>query len=147
MSRLIAGKVKEGYVSIVENVNRHRFSPETYVMMWIEDEDDGKEKPILMTENDFRVASSRGEKKSSMAPSGNRLFSSKSRLGHMSYVRNVDKAHRFEADGYYFINARNVDGEDVILAFTRKSLEVVVNRTAKNQEDIVKKSFLTDVID
>lgn len=145
---MAAAKVREGHLVTVANKNPHRLASSRYLLGWVEDEADGKEKPLLFTENEVKVAFDRGARKHSLAPTGNRLFNSSSRLGHLSYVRNLKKAHRLEADGYYFVRMimRGCSGA-VWLAFTSRQLERSLRRTSRNPEDVLRKSFLTDLTD
>ena len=144
----IKGKVREGCIAVVRNENPHRFASRTYLMAWVEDEADGREKPLLFTEGEAAIAAARGVRKSSMAPSGSRVrFFSRSRLGHMSVVENLNKAHRFEADYYYFVKLESPEGRRTWYAFTERQMKSIRHRTESNPEDVVRKSFLTDLTD
>lgn len=145
---MAAAKVKEGHLVTVRNRNPHRLANLRYLLGWVEDETDGEEKPLLFTENEVKVAFDRGARKHSMVPTGSRLFNSRARLGHLSYVRNSRKAHHLEADGYYFVRMTGYGCSGAIwLAFTRHQMAQVARRTSRNPEDVLRKSFLTDLID
>jgi hypothetical protein len=147
MPELIKGTVKEGYVCLVKNINPHRFASKQYYQVWVEWDHVKEEAHQLFTLNELVTARQRANKKTELIPTGSKLFNSNVRLGHVSWVENKNKKHRFEAKGYFFVKLIDLDGDEGWYAFTKHQLDISLRRTLKNKEDSVKKSMLTDLFD
>lgn len=147
MAELVKGTVREGYLSLVTNLNPHRLAAKQYLLGWIEWDADKTEQALLFTQREVNVAALRASKRPDLAPTGSRIFNSRTRLGHLSMVENKNKKCIFEAEKYWFVKMIMLNGEEIWLAFTTKQIETISDRTAKNQEDIVRKSWLTNVTD
>ena len=65
----------------------------------------------------------------------------------MSMVENKNKKCIFDAENYWFVKMVLLNEEEVWLAFTTKQIETISDRTTKNQEDIVRKSWMTNITD
>src|SRR5574344_1843935 len=109
MAKLIKGTAREGYLCLVKNECRRNFAPENYIQGCIEWDSHGKESHLLFTEREIRVAIEKSSKHSNLIPKGNPIFNSATRYGHISFVQNVNKKHKFEADCYNFVKMHHFD--------------------------------------
>lgn len=146
MAKKIKGKVKEGFICIVKNENRHHFAAEKYLMLYIEEET-RKEFPILMTENERNIAKRRAERRKDLIPSGSAIFNHSVRKGHLTSVENKKKKHWFESDFYLVAKITDENNKNYTLMFTDNQFDIIEDRTFKNKEDLIKKGFITDIFD
>lgn len=122
--------VKLGQLIKIENKEKKSTENEFYIALQVEDYDGKNERCILFTENEVKNAT---------------------RINYDNFFVENMKAGRlcpFIFNSYsYLIKVFDENEQELILKFSKKTIEAADLRASKNPEDLTKKSFFRDLID
>lgn len=127
------GKIKMGYMKLVKNSNPRPNASESYVALWVEDED-GKNERCLM----FRK--SVVSKLPCFALPDSLGVEEKMKLGRL-----------YEASSgvlrFYIVKISDLDGVKKIVKLTQKKVATAKEISSLNVEDIPERGLINDLID
>ena len=152
-SEITKSTTVKGRLKIVYNRKRPKFSnaAKLYLALWLEDENGGNERCVLLTNHDIKSAEYRASKNPEdllSKPTFLTLFGGAVK-GRLYLVPNTLRKKFSNANmQYYAIWVEDDNGEnDRCVLFTENQIKRAEVRAAKNPEDVPDKNFIIDLVD
>lgn len=126
-------KIKMGYMRLVKNTNPRPNASDSYVALWIEDEDGGNERCLMF-------------KNSVVSNLPHFVFSDS-----LGVEKNMKLGRLYETSSgvlkFYIVKIRDLDGTEKVVKLTQKKVATARATSSSNLEDIPERGLLNKLID